>query len=317
MIIINNRQNQLVQIATLYYEEGLTQTTIAKKLNLSRPTVASMLKEAREEGIVKITIQHTDSNNYVLQDKIAKKYHLKSVLISSKRGNSQSTRSEIGSLCATLIERRLPDINSLGIGWGTTMYEFVQAAKYTSQPHLSIVPLIGGIGLLDVSYHSNHLAFTLAQKYNCQVNYFYAPAIADTLEMKHSLENSELIKQICEKGKNVDWAVVAVGNPLLSSTYRQLQLMNPTIEREIQNSAAIGDVLASFYDINGNSVHSSLSDRMIGISLEDLEKIKNVVVIAAGKEKQVSVKALLQKKLIDYLIIDPEIAEYLDEDVPF
>ena len=57
---MSNRKQILSEIAYMFYEEGLTQVEISKRMNLSRPTVAAMLKEAKEVGIVKITIQSDD-----------------------------------------------------------------------------------------------------------------------------------------------------------------------------------------------------------------------------------------------------------------
>ena len=39
-----------------YYEKDYTQTEIAQMLNVSRITLSKLLKEAREEGMVKIEI---------------------------------------------------------------------------------------------------------------------------------------------------------------------------------------------------------------------------------------------------------------------
>ena len=58
----SNRNDLLAKIATLYYEANLTQSEIAKRLNKSRPTISSMLQEARDKGIVRINIIHKQSN---------------------------------------------------------------------------------------------------------------------------------------------------------------------------------------------------------------------------------------------------------------
>ena len=48
---IQNLQ-KMVQAAKMYYQEGLTQETIAKKLRTSRPAVSLLLAEARKTGVV-------------------------------------------------------------------------------------------------------------------------------------------------------------------------------------------------------------------------------------------------------------------------
>lgn len=308
-----NREELVIKTALLFYEEELTQTEISKRLNISRPTVASLLKEAKDTGIVRISIQHPSLHAFKSQQALENKYGLESVLVAPTSGNINQTKTAIGELCASLVESKLDSIKNLGIGWGTTMFEFVHAAKYANFSHLNIFPLMGGVGVNEMKYHSNHLVFSLAQKYDCNVNYFYAPAIAESYEMKQTFESSELVQQVYQSGREVDLAVIGVGNPIQSSTYRELGFIGEEEAEEISDSGAAGDILATFFDANADPVRTSASDRMIGIPLEDIVNIKEVIIFAAGIEKLDSVKALLGKKFINHLIIDSELAAALLE----
>ncbi|GEM02719.1 deoxyribonucleoside regulator [Halolactibacillus halophilus] len=306
-----NRDDLIIKVATLFYEADLTQTEIAKRLKISRPTVSHLLKEAKDKGIVRISIQHSKMNITKMQSEIALKYNLKNVLISPKSHGTLLDKNLVGSLCAEFIEQIAPTISSLGIGWGTTMYEFVQSASYTNFSDLEIIPLMGGFGISDVKFHSNHLAFQLAEKYNCSVVYFYAPAFAESIEVKHTFESTNLVQEIYKKGKSVDLAITGVGNPAKTSTYQRLGYISTEEKEKIKSSTIIGDVLATLFDRDGNSVSTPISDRMMGMTLEDLEMVKEVLVVASGEEKIISVEALLNKGFIDYLIIDEEIANGL------
>lgn len=46
----------LANIALLYYGEGLTQSEIAKRMQVSRATIVNMLKDSRDLGIVEIRV---------------------------------------------------------------------------------------------------------------------------------------------------------------------------------------------------------------------------------------------------------------------
>ena len=306
---MSERIDLLVKIASLYYEEGKTQTEISRIMNLSRPTVASMLQEAKDTGIVKIVIQHTNQSTINRQNELKEKYQLKNVLIAT--GNSHDVKSEVGSLCATLVEEMLPLKKHIGVSWGTTVYEYVQHARYFDYKELSIVPLVGGVGNDNMKYHSNHLSFILSEKYNCQVNYFYAPAVAETVEQKEMFLDTELVKYITDLGKNVDLAILGIGNPGESSTYKNMATVAPDEIEELKNGQVIGDIGSSFFDQDGNEVATSLSKRMIGLSLADLTKIPDTVILASGEEKILAIKALLKNRIIDHLIIDASIAEAL------
>ena len=56
---------------------------------------------------------------------------------------------------------------------------------------------------------------------------------------------------------------------------------------------ATGNVLATFYNKDGKPIKTSLSERIDGPELEDLRKMKEVLVLASGKEKAISVEGLL------------------------
>lgn len=301
----------IVKVAIYYYEEGLTQNEIAKRLGISRPTVSNMLKEALEKNIVKITIQNKFLTNHKLQEDIIEKYQLQTVLIAHSEGSEDNQKTAVGELCASYIEERLENISTLGIGWGSTVYKYVQAAHYLNFPNLSIIPLMGGVSVSEASLHSNHLVFTLSQKYNGKSELLYAPAIAESMDVKEILSKSEIVRSILTKGKNVDLAVIGVGNPKKSQTYRNMGYMTEEEEYEIIKEDAIGDILATFFNSKGDQVNTSLSRRMIGPNLNDIKNMKEVLVVASGEEKAVSIKALLKLGIIDHLIIGKEIADRL------
>lgn len=306
---MSDRTDLLVKVAVLYYEENVTQTEIAKKLNLSRPTVASLLNEAKDKGIVKISVLHANSDLLQKQEELKNKYNLKTLLISPE--STKDPKKEVGVLCSGFIEDNLADIKNLGICWGSTIYEYALEATYHDFSDLTITPLIGGVGFTDFHIHSNHLAFMLSQKYNSSVKYFYAPAFAESSEQKEILIHSDLVKQVLEVGKTVDMAILGIGNPVVSSTFRTLGYLSNADVKELETKGAVGDIGATFFNSKGKPVETKASKRMIGISLADIKKIPEVVVLATGEDKALGVQALLNQNVINHLIIDQSIADRL------
>ncbi|AEA01617.1 MULTISPECIES: sugar-binding transcriptional regulator [Aerococcus] len=309
-----DRKDLILQTAILYYEKEKTQTQIAEELGISRPTVAKFLKEAKESGIVRISIQHKMPSFTKLSETIEESYGLNKVFIVPSKNNSNHVKEAIGQLCSDLVQKNMQLYRNIGIGWGTTVYEYVQAASYIDTPIHSVVPLIGGIGINDIKYHSNHLAFQLAEKYHCEPTYFYAPAIAENPTVYQAFSSSELVRSVMQKGKDVDVAIVSIGNPTSDSTIRQLGYISNEEAKQIQQSGAVGDILASFYDSKGKPVQISLAEKMIGLKIKDLQAIPQTILLASGKEKIASLKAILQQpKLVTDLIIDSELAEGIME----
>lgn len=307
----SNRNDLLAKIATLYYEANLTQSEIAKRLNKSRPTISSMLQEARDKGIVRINIIHKQSNVIKKEEFLAEKFNLQTVIISTHTGPITERKKNIGLLCAEFVEGILPNYHSLGLGWGTTVYEFVQAASFYTMNNLEIIPLMGGIGIDNILYHSNHLAFQLAEKYKCNASFFYAPAIAENEEVFNIFQTSNLISRAYNSAKSAELAIFSIGNPTTSQTYQSFNNISPSEHEEIKNKGAIGDILGTFFDSNGDTINTSVSNRMTGLKLKDIEMMNEVLIFGVGEEKAESFSVLLNKGFIDHLIIDQTIADYL------
>lgn len=305
-----NRDDLLFKISQLYYEQSLTQAEIAKRMHISRPSVSNLLSEARDRGIVKISIQHPTSHVIPLESDIAKHYNLDTVII-APHYISSSPRQTVGELAARFIEKLIPNIYSLGIGWGTTMHEFARASNHHTFKHLEVIPLIGGVGVNDIRYHSNHLAFLLNERYQCKVSYFYAPPFAESLELKTMFEQSEFYTQHLNKIKSVDFAIMGVGNPAKNTPFVDLGYVSPQEIKEYQSLGIVGDILSTFFDADGQTIQTDFSRRLLGISLEDLKAIKNVVILATGSEKIQAVKTLISLGYVNHIIIDEELAEGL------
>src|SRR5690606_32805321 len=100
-------QRLLVKVSKMYYEEGLAQEDIILRLNLSRSKVSRLLQQAREEGIVQITVNTPRHLFSDLETNLEKTYGLdEAILVEAHAGDSQeNTIHEIGVAAAGYLER--------------------------------------------------------------------------------------------------------------------------------------------------------------------------------------------------------------------
>lgn len=301
-----DRETMLAKVAMMHYENGYTQTRISKELGISRPTIAAFLKEALEKEIVQIIISHPNKDIFTLETKLQDKYPDTKILIANPSNGNK--KEAVGLAAAQLLESLLPDVNSIGIGWGTTLAELVDAINFKKFSHVSVLPLIGGMVTSDVQYHSNYLVTELAQKINGKADFLYAPAISDSYETKLAFEKIDAIQNVLTAAKNVDLALIGIGNPLINSNYREHGHLSSEEIEALTKEDAIGDIITSFFNTDGDLVNTELSERMIGLDVRDLQKIKQVLAVATGNEKTVSTKLVLEKTLATHLVIDQELA---------
>ena len=73
---------------------------------------------------------------------------------------------------------------------------------------------------------------------------------------------------------------------------------------------------AQHFDINGQLLDIDLNRRSIGIGLENLRSIKNVIAIAGGAEKAQAILGALQGQYLDVLITDDLAAAKILQSTP-
>ena len=70
----------------------------------------------------------------------------------------------------------------------------------------------------------------------------------------------------------------------------------------LKSIGIIGEIGLNFYDINGNFINSHLDTKISKLDIEDIKKIRNIVIVAFGKEKVQALKAILKTKISNVLI---------------
>lgn len=310
---ISEDRRKMLKIVTMYYEQGLTQAIIAKKMGISRPVISKILQQAKESGVVSISIKDESAYAVELGLRLEQKYQLDDVIVvpTNEQKQSQSVKKEVSRIAAFYLKERLNVEMNIGLSWGTTLADMIDEMPYSSFPTINIAPLVGGVSSEHLYFDTNHLVFRLAEKLNSRCQYFYAPALAESIELATVLNKSQLVSKALEQAKNVDFAIIGVGNPNESSTWKRLGYIEANELQIIKETGVKGDAVASLFDKNGQTVNNEISQRMLGIKVEDLVNIPDVMVIGCGEEKAEGIKPLLIGRCCSILVIDQTIAEAL------
>lgn len=307
-----DERRQIVKVSRLYYFDGLTQAEIAKKMGVSRPVISKLLNKARENGIVEIYIKDENAHTVELERRLEKKYQLKEAIVVPAAGRDpEMIKHSLGKAASFYISKNLNGKKSLGISWGSTLAKFVQEYPYEQHQQLKIIPLVGGMGRRLVEIHSNLLAYQLSQKMNTDCSYLYAPAMVETIELKRRLIESEDIAMVLEEGRNVDMAVVGIGNPYEGSTMATMQYLTKDDLESLREAGAIGDIGSRFYDHSGNEIKHPLNELVIGLDINEYKKIPEVIGIVEGSHKVESIRAALKGNYLNVLVIDDVTADLI------
>ncbi|WP_234572593.1 sugar-binding transcriptional regulator [Rhodohalobacter sp. 614A] len=295
------------KISTMYYNQDYNQQQIANRLHLSRPKVSRMLKQAREQGIVQITITTPNSNFVELEHSLENKFGLKEVILveSDADMSADVIKRQIGSAAANYLNRTAQEGDVIGVTWGTTLQAMVESMQPKPINGLHIVQALGGVGPPEAKAHAADISRRLSQLLNAKLTLLPAPGIVGSVQAKEVLMDDPQVKNALDLFPIINTLFVGIGalktNPVLNKKSKEL---SESTCREILNSDAVGDIALHFFDANGNEAKTRLKDLILGVSPEQVMQIETVVGIAGGPEKEEVIHAALLGKNINVLISD-------------
>jgi len=311
---MNENLRVALKAAQLYYENELTQDEIAKKLRLSRPKVSRLLQEARDAGLVKITVAQPPGSHTDLERQLEQRYRLLDVMAVevSQPASYVQTARELGVVAAGYFQRIVQDNDYIGLTWGLTLSSMVENLSQEKHKHVTVAQLVGGLGEPDSEAHATDLVRRLAMVLEANMQVIPAPGIVKSAELAQLLRAEPYVAQVLEQICQVNLAFVGVG----AFNHDSLMMRNERILswEEIQPivaRGAVGDVGLHIYDINGNVLCSDIEQRLIGASAEIYQQIDRVVGVAGGTSKYPSILGAVRGRLINTLITDVDTAQRL------
>jgi DNA-binding transcriptional regulator LsrR (DeoR family) len=317
---MTEKQQLMIKIARLFYESGLTQEMIAKRMRLSRPRVSRLMQEAIDTGIVKITIMQEPGNYAEIERQLETKYNLLEALVTdiSQPETSESIAHDLGVFAAQYFRRIVLDGDIIGFTWGATLASMVENLEPEKKPNCVVMQMVGGLGEPGDESHATGLVSRAAMVIGGKIRLMPAPGVVDSVQSARLLKSERAISQALDQVHTADIAFVGIGNPNPNSLLMRGESIISWAEmEELIKQGAIGDISLRFYDFDGNLIVSKLDERVIGISLDELRKITRVVGIAGGKEKFHAILGATQGSLINVLITDTKTAQrLLDLELP-
>lgn len=307
-------EQQLIQIAQMYYMENKTQSQIAKELHIHRSTISRLLKLSRQEGIVDITIHGLHDQNFPLEKRLKERYQLKYVgVVTCAEGLTRDQRSIVlANKANTFFQTILDDHMVLGFAWGATLREV--ANHLTNPAHhtpLMCVPLMGGSsGRIRSDYHVNAVAYEASRNLDCGAILIDAPAYVESADLKDRFMHSDFMQSITEYWHKVDIAFLGIGSPKVTMNKWRYFYGNDFF-KEVEHGKVAGDIAGHYFDIYGTYLSDTLDTHLISIDKKDLARIPYRIGIAESLEKVDAIRGVLRGRYINCLITTQETAKAL------
>lgn len=312
---ISHDRELRMRVAWEYFINKRGQAQIAKTYGISRASVSRLLSAATASGLVRISVDVDCGLCLRIEDDMRRVFGIRSVHIIPTADDEESTLDSLGNIVASYLVRNLERYRIISVGWGRTITHIARHvpvdASRSPDGRGEVAEMVGAFEAQGSRLQTMRLAASLAQRIGFSAALLMAPAIANDAAMSAAFRSHDQIQQVLGRAKLADVAIASLGTADENSTLYRLGLISADELGMLQAAGAVAEILGRFVDRNGVPIRTFLDDRLIGLTLEELQAIPEVIVVAAGAGKRQAIHAALRGRLMSHLFTDEQTARWV------
>lgn len=308
----NDNLLSLYRVANYYYNENLSQNEIARLEGTSRSQISRLLIKAREQGIVDISIKLPETASLdELSQKLQKALGIEKAIIAETSAYENTLDSEddiLDDVCtyaSAVLPSLLDNCTNIGLGRGRTIYRISLQLPVTKYPEEKMfIPLAGNSGAYYNALQTSAIINRFSERFCSSGFYLNSPCFQVTDEPVSDYER-ESLKMLHSFWSNLDAAVFSLGR-VMESGKRYFE----EIPQEFLNSKALeqacGEIYGQPFSESGalELLEEKVKLHYIGMPLDDLKKVGNLICIACGVQKIAPIIAAAKNGYFSTLITD-------------
>lgn len=317
LLIVMRKRYHILQYLSLM--EPVGRRSLAASLGLTERILRSEVEFLKEQNLLSVSpvgMSLTNEGKEILQKlasimrevtgidvmeaKLKKQLNVKEVIVVS--GNSDESpwvKSELGRTCANIIRERLCHNDIIAVTGGSTMAAV--AEKLTRdfyEKNVLFVPARGGIGE-DVKNQANTICAKMAEVTGARHRVLYVPDQVSK-EMYQSIMKEPQIHDVLTLIKSAGMVLHGIGDAMVMAKRRN------TVEEDMKTiiaGKAAGEAFGYYFDKDGKIVHKV---QTIGLQLDDLKNVRNVIAVAGGATKGNAIRAYMNQAPPSTILITDE-----------
>ncbi len=310
-----DRLRLMTKVARMYHERGMRQAIIAERLSMSQAMVSRLLAAAEKEGIVRTTVMTPMGVYPDLEEQLERRFDLANAVVADCSSDSDdAVLREIGSAAATYLETTLGTDEVVGISsWSETLLRTVNSMQpLRRRPGNHVVQILGGIGIPTAEAHAVRLTEQLAALLSAEPHFLPAPGITGSAAATTAYLADPQLKETTKYFEQLTVALVGIGALRPSRLLGESgNVFSEEEQRQLEELGVVGDICLRSYDRHGMPVAGPFSERVVGMSLEQIRTVPRSVGVAGGASKLGAIRAALEGRLVNVLITDRFTAERL------
>lgn len=285
--------------------EKLGQAKVSELAGVSQATVSRLLEEARRRGIVQITVKPFSAQDKELEENLKTKYHLDfAIVIKGATSHSEENRRHaLGHFAGPLISKLIKPNTIVCVAAGRHIYSLSENMYPANSSGVTFIQAMGDISTHIKEDDAIEITRKLAKRWNGQFLRLQAPAITTNSQTYEAFVSHDQIKFVLSRMDSADLAFVGIGVHGNSVFYDRDFLKTNDINYLI-NKGVVGEICGHFFNRDGEECDTEYRNRVIGVSLEQLKKIPQVIAVTSGANRAEALAAAIRGNLINSLVID-------------
>lgn len=305
---MNNRYEQAYQAATQYYLQGETMQSIARGLDVSRSTVSRLLAEARESGLVRISIADAAGSQSPTSRALADAFGITVHLVPVRATSSLPTRIEqVAQRAANLLADVVSDNQVIGVAWGVTMAALTRHLPRRPLSGSTIVQMNGGANQRSsgVPYIRSILQ-SIGDAFDSEVVLFPVPAFFDYADTKAAMWRERSVRHVLDLLSDLEIAVFGVGSLTggIPSHVYSAGYLDDADHAALVADGVVGDICTVLLREDGTFADIEANARATGLTPTELQRVPRRLCVAADPQRSPAIVGALRAGVATDLVID-------------
>ena len=199
----------------------------------------------------------------------------------------------------------------IGLGYGRTLEASVAVLPETMAPHVELVSLMGGLTRRS-SANPHEVIDLLAKRTGGQAFVAPVPFLANSVADRDVLLGQHGVAEAFALAADCDLMLVGVGSVDRGASLVTGGMIEPDEIDDLRRLGAVGELLGHFFALDGRSVETDFTRRIVTLPLERL-RTRRIVAVAGGAMKADAIMGVLASGLMTGLITDERTARAIVE----
>lgn len=309
---IRSTDQILHKAAWLYYTHGLRQDEVAQRLNISRASVATYLRRARETGIVNISTSTQLFADDILARQLEDALALTSVWIVPEDRQAMDPTAEMPVVAAAVFLELINKSDRVGVAWGRTVYHLADVMPYADLQGVTVVQLCGNLGA-PYSYRPDQCTTEIARRLNAEGINVYAPLVLSSEQLAAALRAEPVIREQMATISDCQLALYSVGGIEDDSHLVKCGALTAEEMHALGQTGAAGVIAGQIIDREGQWLDCAHNRRCISADLDSIRAIGKRMMVVQEDDKFEPLVAALKGGFASHLVVTTSMARRLLE----